>query len=162
MEESAAAMTHLRRLQYLRDQEQRRKLTDDEISELDQHQQCQHCGGFHVRSCARVQSVSFHLNGKIASVTYWNNADVDWSYTVFADQGADGSPQSGDSFTEDMRLVLAPYWRLAAREAGELVGDGKGSATGYLAADEHEMIAARRLLLLLDTAGTVQSGDEAR
>jgi len=157
MEESAAAIAHLRRLQSLRDQQTRRKLTDEELAELDEHQQCQHCGGFHVRACPRVRSVSFHPNGKIASVTYWPSVRVDWDHVVFADQGTDDDFPTLDGRTlDDLRLVLAPYSRPWQPDRA-LLPEGVVHTLCTL----EEIQAARRLLLLLDGDDTIQSGSDA-
>lgn len=34
---------------------------------------CQHCGGVHTRACPRVKATSYHENGKLAQVEYWQD-----------------------------------------------------------------------------------------
>lgn len=38
---------------------------------------CQHCKGLHARACPRVKSMTFHNNGSLASIEFWQ--DGEWS-----------------------------------------------------------------------------------
>lgn len=53
--------------------------TEDEARDLwaaFRELRCEHCGGAHARTCPRVRLMTFHENGRIASVQFW--ADGKW------------------------------------------------------------------------------------
>ena len=88
LDQSAANLAQLQRLQRLRDQSQHRALTGVEQAELEKEPACVHCGGFHARACPRVKRIAFHAgSGQIAEVEYWPHSEVSWTGVVFEDVG---------------------------------------------------------------------------
>lgn len=38
-------------------------------------ERCKHCGGWHLRSCPRVREMTFHPDGRLAGVKFWESWD---------------------------------------------------------------------------------------
>lgn len=54
---------------------------------------CSHCGGMHLRACPRVQSMTFHPDGKLAGVRFWREWDS--SETVWPEDLFDEMDEPG-------------------------------------------------------------------
>lgn len=49
---------------------------------------CSHCGGWHLRACPRVRTLTYHTSGQLASVTFWKRWPTD--HVLFDDEPENG------------------------------------------------------------------------
>jgi len=134
----AAVMARLGVLSSRRNRE--RPVTEAEAEELEKHDPCGHCGGYHARACPRVKRMEWAPNGAIVvAVEFWPWAEVDWTGVLFTDVTDDGDVAVDIS---DLDTLLT--W--AEHQGTEFKSD-----VGF---------AIRRLRLVLEEQRAVQSGGE--
>lgn len=51
---------------------------------------CSHCGGWHMRACPRVRSMSFHPSGALAGVVFWPDGKWSGDFVLWPDEIAAG------------------------------------------------------------------------
>jgi hypothetical protein len=59
---------------------------------------CPDCGGYHWRACPRVKRKTFHPNGNIVEVEYWqdwDDSEVFWPEEIWDDEEEDNDDAAG-------------------------------------------------------------------